>query len=80
MNCNVDVYDPWLHRKKVLLEYGINLIENLEKNKYDAIILAVAHDIFYDYSISDIKLLGKPSSVIYDVKYLFNSNEVDGRL
>ena len=48
--------------------------------KYDAIVLAVAHDIFKDFSIEQIKDFGKDNYVLYDIKYLFGDDEVDGRL
>jgi UDP-N-acetyl-D-glucosamine/UDP-N-acetyl-D-galactosamine dehydrogenase len=42
--------------------------------------LAVAHDEFKKMSVSDIKAFGKKKHVLYDVKYLLNSKDVDGRL
>jgi len=42
--------------------------------------LAVAHDEFKKMSVSDIKAFGKKDHILYDVKYLFNSKDVDGRL
>ena len=78
--CNVDVYDPLVKKEEAEKQYDIKLIDELIRGKYDAILLAVAHDVFNEFSIEQIKILGKDNHTLYDIKYLFNSNEVDGRL
>jgi UDP-N-acetyl-D-galactosamine dehydrogenase len=79
-NCKVDVYDPWVNKQAVLNEYGFEIVDTLERNKYDAIILAVGHDEFRKMSIRQIRCLGKENHIVYDVKYIFKANESDGRL
>ncbi len=79
-NCHVDIYDPWVNKQEASNEYNIELIEHPIKAKYDAIVLAVAHDIFRDLSSKEIKSFGKDNHVIYDIKYLLSADEVDGRL
>ena len=79
-NCNVDVYDPWVDKNEALNQYNIATIDKPFKGKYDAILLAVAHDEFKDLTIKQIRAFGKSEHVIYDIKYLFNADEVDGRL
>lgn len=79
-NCNVDVYDPWISVDEAKAEYNIELISEPINGKYDAILLAVAHDEFKKLSSKHIKLFGKENHVIYDVKYLLKTHEVDGRL
>ena len=79
-NCSTDVYDPWVDRDAAMGEYKIKLIEEPMEGKYDAIILAVAHDVFKNLSSEQIKTFGKENHVIYDIKYLLNNEEVDGRL
>lgn len=78
--CIVDVYDPWVKYDKEILDYGVKLIESPLENKYDAIVLAVAHDEFKKLTSDQIKRFGKTNYVLYDVKYLLNKNDVDGRL
>ena len=78
--CNIDVYDPWVDKDEALNEYNMKLIEYPEKEKYDAIVLAVAHDQFQDFSNKELMAFGKDKHVIYDIKYLLNIDEVDGRL
>ncbi len=79
-NVNIDVYDPWVSHEEAKEEYGLSLINEPDKNKYDAIILAVAHKQFIDMGAKDIHKLGKSSHVLFDIKYVLDSNEVDGRL
>jgi len=80
LNCNVDVYDPWVKSEDAINEYKIQLIDEPHHKKYDAIVLAVAHDKIKEISLEELKTYGKDSHVIYDVKYLFKSDDVDGRL
>jgi len=79
-NCNVDVYDPWVDKDEAVHEYGIKPIDQPVEGKYDAILLAVAHDEFKQLSLEQIKAFGKDNHVLYDIKYLLKANEVDGRL
>ena len=80
LNCNVEVYDPWVDREEASKEYGIKLIDSPGKEQYDLILLAVAHDEFKKLPISEIRSYGKKIHIIYDIKYLFQSEETDGRL
>jgi UDP-N-acetyl-D-galactosamine dehydrogenase len=79
-NCNIDIYDPWVDKDEAVHEYGIKLIDQPIEGKYDAILLAVAHDEFKQLSLGQIKVFGKDNHVLYDIKYLLDANEVDGRL
>lgn len=74
---NIDIYDPWANVEKVKSEYGIDIMGNLPKKKYEAIILAVAHEQFKDIDFFDLK---KDFGVIYDVKGILPRNIIDGRL
>lgn len=74
----VTVYDPWANPKEVKNEYGISTIKQFpENNYYEAIILAVAHDIYRDIDLHSHK---KAGTVIYDVKGILNSKLIDSRL
>ena len=79
-NCNVDVYDPWVNKNQVLKEYNIRSIDKPIKSKYDAIIIAVAHDEFKSLTEDQIRTYGKDKHVLYDIKYLLKAKESDGRL
>ena len=80
VNCNVNVYDPWANSNEVKSEYKIDLLENLNEGLYDVIILSVAHDEFKKIGLQKIKKLGKDNHVIYDLKHIFDSKDVDGGL
>jgi len=77
---NIHVYDPWVDPEEAVAEYGINPIATLEDGKFDAIVLAVSHEQFKQMDIKQVRALGKPDSVIYDLKYLFPAELTDERL
>lgn len=79
-NAEVDVWDPWVNEEEVLSEYGLRLIGWPADNYYDTIIVAVSHDEFKELSASSIHAFGKDKHVLYDIKYLLDSTESDGRL
>ena len=74
---NITVYDPWANAEHVFQEYGITVTNDVPKDKFDAVILAVAHNEFLDM---DMKAFAKDNSVIYDVKGILDRNIIDGRL
>ena len=76
----VHVYDPWVNRTEAEEEYGITPINDPEAGAYDAVILTVAHRQFTEMGVDKIRGLGKPKSVLYDVKYMLPTDGVDGRL
>lgn len=78
-NINADITDPCCSSDEAEHEYGLSLIEP-EEGKYDAIILAVAHNEFRELGINNIRKLGKENHVLYDLKYLLPKEEVDMRL
>lgn len=74
---NITVYDPWANADHVIHEYGIQVTNDAPKGKYDAVILAVAHQQFLTF---DVKAYTKPNGVIYDVKGILEKSVVDARL
>jgi UDP-N-acetyl-D-galactosamine dehydrogenase len=79
-NANVDVHDPWVEAGEANAEYGITPIEAPANGEYDAVIVAVAHRQFAELGAQGVRALGKPVSVLYDVKYVLPRDAVDGRL
>lgn len=75
----ISICDPWAEPDIVKHEYGIDIFKSLSGNseKYDAVILAVAHDEFNKLNIQG---LVKDRSVIYDVKGVLSSDIIDARL
>lgn len=75
---NVTVYDPWANKESVKREYGVDIVSELPVGeKFDAVILAVAHNQFKEL---DIKSLVVDNGVVYDVKGILDRIIVDGRL
>jgi UDP-N-acetyl-D-galactosamine dehydrogenase len=79
-NCDVDVYDPWVSIEAAQHEYGITPITQINTGNYDAIIIAVAHHQFKNMGSAAIRALGKPTAVLYDLKYVLSAQESDLRL
>ena len=78
--CQVDVYDPWVDKRQANHECGITPVFEPSNGKYDAIVLAVAHDEFKSLTAEKIREFGKDSHVLYDIKYLLKPDQTDGRL
>ena len=79
-NANIDIYDPWVDKEEAKAEYGINMIDALDGEKYDAIILAVAHKQFAELGVDNILKSAKNEHILYDIKHLLSKELVDGRL
>ena len=73
----VDAYDYEANSIEVKQEYGIHLIDEI-KEKYDGILLAVAHNKFSMINIESLK--NDSNSVVYDLKGFLPRNQVDSRL
>ena len=78
--CLVDVFDPWADYKESKNQYKIKLINEPKKNAYDAIIITVAHDIFKQMKVKNIREFGKDFHILYDLKYIFSEKDSDLRL
>lgn len=72
----VTTYDHWANPVEVHHEYGIESVCELPSEKFDAIVLGVAHNEFLNIDFENLK---KDFSIIYDVKGIL-SNNVDGQL
>jgi len=78
--CKISLYDPVSNQDDILKEYNTLPLSKLKSNTYDAIVVCVAHDKFKHIGLKKIRSLCKQKNVIYDLKYLFNKNDVDLRL
>jgi UDP-N-acetyl-D-galactosamine dehydrogenase len=79
-NCTINLYDPWVDKEEIIKQYDIVPKLELNKNTYDGIIIAVAHQKFKKMGIETILSLCKTKHVVFDLKNLFNSSQVDLRL
>jgi len=73
----VVIYDPWANPKEVQHEYGLDTTRQLPTNKFDSIVLAVAHHQFLRL---DLPASLKENGVLYDVKGILAIGEVNARL
>lgn len=74
---NVDIYDPWASQEEVQHEYGVQIMKELNGGKYQAVIIAVAHNEFLKI---DFAKLREQNSVVFDTKAFIDRSLVDGRL
>ena len=74
---NITIYDPWASAEQVSHEYGVQITGTLPQERYDAVILAVAHD---EFKTMDVKSLLKEGGVAYDVKGVLDRSIADARL
>jgi UDP-N-acetyl-D-glucosamine/UDP-N-acetyl-D-galactosamine dehydrogenase len=73
---DVEVYDPHASSDEVEHEYGIRLIDKLDK-KYSAIVLAVSHQEFKQI---DWALIRNDQTIVYDVKGFLDRSQISARL
>lgn len=61
----VTIYDPLANVEEVKKEYKLETINSLPAEKFDAIVLGVAHNEFFNLNFSELQ---KENSLLYDVK------------
>lgn len=76
-NIHVTVYDPWADPVIVEREYGIEVVNTLPSKRFDAAIMAVAHN---EFKMLDIISLLKGKHVVFDVKGFLDRTMADGKL
>lgn len=72
----VTIYDPLADPAAVQREYKLETTQELPNQKFDAVVLGVAHTAFFEL---DMGQLQNPNSILYDVKGVLG-DRVDGRL
>lgn len=73
---NITIYDPWADPAEVKREHQVTTTNKIPEDKFNAIVLTVAHNEFLDL---DLRSLLNPNGVLYDVKGILKC-KVDGRL
>ena len=71
LDVNLTIHDPWVDSQDIFNKHKINVVKNISHKRYDGIIIAVSHKIFF---VLDIDSLKKESSVVYDVKGMFSNS------
>ncbi len=72
----VSIYDPWANPDIVKYEYNLEMTTDLSFQKFDAVVMGVAHTEFCDIDISSFQ---NNNSVLYDVKGVLGVKS-DGKL
>ena len=72
----VTIFDPMANPEEVKHEYGLITSPIIPNQKFDAVVLGVAHTEFVELDLTEFQ---KETSVVYDVKNFFKKS-VDGRL
>ena len=72
----VSIYDPWANPSEVMHEYNLTTSTQLPQDKFDAVVLGVAHNEFLNIDLQRFK---SANAVIYDVKGVLKDN-VDAKL
>ncbi|MDA7798092.1 nucleotide sugar dehydrogenase [bacterium] len=75
---NVDVFDPWVKGDSFENSNNIIVYNKMPSIKYDAIILAVGHDLFHTIDLTKYKKSN--DSIIYDVKGFLDKETTKHRL
>ena len=78
--CDLYLEDPWADKEEINKIYNIYPNSEPSQNTYDAVLIAVGHNEFKTIGLTNIKNLCKKTHVIFDLKNLFNSNQVDFKL
>ncbi|MDH5824345.1 nucleotide sugar dehydrogenase [Luteimonas sp. RD2P54] len=76
----VDAHDPWAEPDAARRMLGIDPVASPEAGAYDAVVLAVAHRAFREMTVAQIRALGRPGAVVYDVKSAWPREAVAARL
>lgn len=79
-NAVVDVHDPMVDPEESMREYGIRPIPRPKPGIYDAVILAVPHNVFLKQGANHVRAFGHDKAVIFDVKSVLPTESIDGRL
>ncbi len=74
------VYDPVADKAEAKREYGIDLVSEAELKDFDAVLVAVDHDDFKEYSVEDIKSMysdKNENKILFDVKGIYDKDEFE---
>jgi UDP-N-acetyl-D-galactosamine dehydrogenase len=77
---SIDIYDPVVNSDEVKREYGLLCLSSeaiLQGRKYDAVLIAVAHDAFVKMDIESYLV---NNAVVYDLKSILPREKSDARL
>lgn len=67
---HVHIVDPYASPNEVAHEYNLTLVDN-PSNRYDAVIVAVAHDEYRKFDSEYFKAICQPDAILMDLKGLY---------
>ena len=70
----IDVFDPVANDQEALEMFGLDVSPPTQDMKYDAIVIAVPHNIFLKNGFDAVKKLCKENYMIYDLKNCFDTS------
>jgi UDP-N-acetyl-D-galactosamine dehydrogenase len=73
----VSICDPLAELNDVKHEFGLEITNNLPSQKFDALVVSVAHNEFLKL---DLESIMKANGILYDVKGILKGDLVDGKL
>ena len=71
------MFDPIADPAEVWEEYNLKITTEKPNTKFVAVVLAVAHDQFRQVSIEQTRKYLTPNGVVFDLKGVFQPDEVD---
>lgn len=74
--CDLFGYDPLLSKEDII-NFGVNALDNFNDIKTDCLIITVAHDIFKEMKLDEIRNSMNENPIIIDVRGIFNKEEVE---
>lgn len=74
-SCKLTVFDPLVDKNKVFEAHKIKIYNQMPKKKFNAILIAVGHSCFKKIGLKKIKEYSYSNSVIFDLKYIFESDD-----
>ncbi len=77
---HTSVYDPVADKAEAKREYCIDLVSKAELKDFDAVLVAVDHDDFKEYSVEDIKAMysdKNENKILFDVKGIYDKDEFE---
>ena len=75
--CELQVHDPFCDSKEALEKYGISLCDESDLKPAHAVVLAVSHRHYIDWSTDNWKALLVNNGIIVDIKNTIPVNELE---
>ncbi|MHA6334527.1 Vi polysaccharide biosynthesis UDP-N-acetylglucosamine C-6 dehydrogenase TviB [Qipengyuania sp. CAU 1752] len=76
----VDLHDPLVDPVEAQCEYDLTLVAEPNRDTYDGVVLAVAHDTYRKKGAESLRTYGRAEHVFCDLKSVFEKEQSDLRL